>query len=90
MATSFLKYRINYIPLNANAQIGGLNANSLTFINKGTALVTIDNQIELQQEQAFVIDGNLGEVIGNQNFSVAFSGAGTKKCVVIKKDYENI
>jgi len=67
-------------------------ANSLTFINYGTSVVTISNLgVVLQPNQSFEIGGNAGEIT-NQRFFVTFStGAGlVNNCNVILKRYINL
>jgi hypothetical protein len=64
-------------------------ANSLTFINYGTSVVTITNiGVILQPNQSFEIGGNAGEIT-NQRFFVTFStGVGlVNNCNIILKRY---
>lgn len=67
------------------------NANSMTFINYGTAPVQIENVI-LQQNQQLAIEGNEGEYTSQRflvNFNVPPSGSSTN-VVVIRKRYINV
>ena len=85
---SKLKYTVQYEPVNSNTQIDtGEDLNSINFINLGTAAVSIDQSVPLQQGQQYPIDGNVGEVMAQKMFLVTFTGAGTKSVMVVKKVY---
>ena len=85
---SYIKFTIQYQPVNANIQIdSGVDCNSINFINLGTAPVSIDQSIPLQQGQQYPIDGNLGEVMAQKMFLITFTGDGTKSLMVVKKVY---
>ncbi len=62
--------------------------NSISFVNQGTASVTIKGAL-LQQGQQLQIPGNLGE-IDTTNYLAVFdeSGGGTKQLLVIRKMYK--
>lgn len=61
------------------------DCNSMQFINYGTAPVTIDSSIVLQQGQSWGISSNAGEITHKQ-FTVVF-GTGTANLVVARKNY---
>lgn len=85
---SYIKYSIQYQPVNSNTQIdSGIDTNSINFINLGTAPVSIDQSVPLQQGQQYPIDGNVGEVMAQKMFIITFTGIGTKSLMVIKKVY---
>ncbi|AXH77158.1 MAG: hypothetical protein [Bacteriophage sp.] len=85
---SYIKFAIQYQPINTNIQIdSGVDCNSINFINLGTAPVSIDQSVPLQQGQQYPIDGNVGEIMQQQMFLITFTGAGTKSVMVIKKVY---
>lgn len=88
--STYIKFTTEYESIGSNKQVtGGTNANSLLFWNLGTDTVTIDNKILLQQGQTYAINGNVGEVLGNQTFNIAFAnGVGTtKNLLIVKKIY---
>jgi hypothetical protein len=66
------------------------NCNSVTFINFGTSVVSIET-VALQPGQQLEIAGNSGEIT-NQRYFVNFStGVGlVNNCVVILKRYKNV
>ena len=65
------------------------DCNTVTFINYGTSIVTIEN-VPLQQNQSLSISGNAGEIT-NQKFFVNFGTSTTgNNCVIIRKRYINI
>jgi hypothetical protein len=65
------------------------DCNTITFINYGIPVVTIEN-VPLQQNQSLTITGNSGELT-NQKFFVNFGTSTTgNNCVVIRKRYLNI
>jgi len=65
------------------------DCNTITFINYGLPVVTIEN-VPLQQNQSLTITGNSGELT-NQKFFVNFGTSTTgNNCVVIRKRYLNI
>lgn len=65
------------------------DCNTITFINYGLPVVTIEN-VPLQQNQSLTITGNAGELT-NQKFFVNFGTSTTgNNCVVIRKRYLNI
>lgn len=85
---SKIKYTIQYEPVNSNGQVdSGDQLNSINFFNLGTAAVSIDQSIPLQQGQQYPIDGNVGEVMAQKMFLITFTGAGTKSVMVVKKVY---
>lgn len=88
MAASYIKFNVEMIPYNVNSNVSpGVNCNALTFLNIGTAAVTIDSLIVLQQGQSYAIDGNLGEVFGQQTFNIGFAAGGTNQMILIRKIY---
>ena len=65
-------------------------ANSLTFINFGTSVVSVET-VQLQPGQQLEIQGNNGEIT-YQRFFVNFStGVGlVNNCVVVLKQYKGV
>jgi len=85
--TTYIPFTIEFVPVTTNLQVTpGKNCNALTFLNNGTAQVTIENLIVLQQGQSFTIEGNIGEIIAQASFNVIF-GAGTMQLILIYKRY---
>lgn len=72
-----------------NSQTVDSGCNSISFINQGTATVTVKGAV-LQQAQQLQIPGNVGE-IDTTNYLVVFAEtAGTsKQLLVIRKMYKN-
>ncbi len=81
-------YDINVLQY-SRTQFIDSNCNSITFINYGTSLATIEQSIQLANGQSFTIEGNENEICVKQ-FLITFSGAGTNNVVVVKKNYINV
>ena len=62
-----------------------INCNAITFINIGTATVTVNNTIPIATGGTLIITGNKGEIDITQYF-LKF-GAGTRQTAVITKIY---
>jgi hypothetical protein len=83
-----LKYATDFYTVDTSQYIE-TDCNTVTFINYGTPVVTIEN-VPLQQNQSLSISGNAGEVT-NQKFFVNFGTSTTgNNCVIIRKRYLNI
>ena len=81
----YIPFDINMTTYDRNGFVT-TNCNSITFINYGTATVTIDNNVQLTQGQQLNIDGNAGEVI-NRQFLISFAASLVNNLVTIKKNY---
>ena len=81
----YVPYDINMIQYDRNGFVT-TNCNSITFINYGTATVTIDNNVQLTQGQQLNIDGNAGEII-NRQFLINFATGFVNNLVTVKKNY---
>ena len=83
-----LKYATDFYTVDTSQYIV-TDCNTVTFINYGTPVVTIEN-VPLQQNQSLSISGNAGEIT-NQKFFVNFGTSATgNNCVIIRKRYINI
>lgn len=83
-----LKYATDFYTVDTSQYIV-TDCNTVTFINYGTSIVTIEN-VPLQQNQSLSISGNAGEIT-NQKFFVNFgTSANGNNCVIIRKRYINI
>jgi hypothetical protein len=83
-----LKYATDFYTVDTSQYIV-TDCNTVTFINYGTSIVTIEN-VPLQQNQSLSISGNAGEIT-NQKFFVNFgTSASGNNCVIIRKRYINI
>ncbi len=83
-----LKYATDFYTVDISQYIV-TDCNTVTFINYGTSIVTIEN-VPLQQNQSLSISGNAGEIT-NQKFFVNFgTSASGNNCVIIRKRYINI
>lgn len=71
----FLQYDI--------AQSIPTNCNSIIFINQGTSIAIVENII-LQPQQSFTIDGNSCEYM-DTTLQINFSGGGNNNLTVVKK-----
>jgi len=65
------------------AQIYGDAANSVMFINEGTATVTLNGTIALASNTTLSLNGNIGDE-DHSKYNITF-GAGTQILHVIKK-----
>jgi hypothetical protein len=81
-------YSLDIQQIGQNKQIY-TDCNSISIINQGTNDIIIDQMITVSPGQSFVIEGNEGETCRHR-FFLAFTGAGTSNCVVIRKLYINI
>lgn len=81
------KYNINIL-VYQNTQFVTSECNSITFINYGTSVVTIQQGIVLANGQSFTVEGNENELC-IQQFLVTFDNTGTNNCTVVKKNYTN-
>ena len=81
----YIPFDINMTTYDRNGFVT-TNCNSITFINYGTATVTIDNNVQLTQGQQLNIDGNAGEII-NKQFLISFAASLVNNLVTIKKNY---
>lgn len=85
---SVLKYTTDFYTVDVSQYVV-TDCNTVTFINYGTSVVTIEN-VPLQTNQSLTITGNAGEIT-NQKFFVNFGTSTTgNNCVVIRKRYINI
>lgn len=85
---SVLKYTTDFYTVDVSRYVV-TDCNTVTFINYGTSVVTIEN-VPLQTNQSLTITGNAGEIT-NQKFFVNFGTSTTgNNCVVIRKRYINI
>ena len=83
-----LKYATDFYTVDTSKYIES-DCNTITFINYGTPVVTIEN-VPLQQNQSLSISGNAGEIT-NQKFFVNFgTSTSGNNCVIIRKRYINI
>jgi hypothetical protein len=83
-----LKFSTDFYTVDASQYILS-DCNTITFINYGVPVVTIENVL-LQQNQSFTISGNAGELT-TQKFFVNFGTSTTgNNCVVIRKRYLNV
>ena len=83
-----LKYATDFYTVDTSQYIV-TDCNTVTFINYGTPVVTIEN-VPLQQNQSLSISGNAGEIT-NQKFFVNFgTSTSGNNCVIIRKRYVNI
>jgi len=83
-----LKYATDFYTVDVSQYIV-TDCNTVTFINYGTSIVTIEN-VPLQQNQSLSISGNAGEIT-NQKFFVNFgTSTSGNNCVIIRKRYINI
>jgi hypothetical protein len=83
-----LKYTTDFYTVDLSQYVVS-DCNTITFINYGSPVVTIEN-VPLQQNQSLTITGNSGELT-NQKFFVNFGTSTTgNNCVVIRKRYLNI
>ena len=62
------------------------NTNAITFINKGTVAVTINNCITLEVNDTLSIGGNVGE-IDTTGYRLTFASGGGNSVIVITKCY---
>jgi len=81
------KYNINIL-VYQTTQFVSSECNSITFINYGTSVVTIQQGIVLANGQSFTIEGNENELC-IQQFLVTFGNTGTNNCTIVKKNYTN-
>ena len=83
-----LQYATDFYTVDTSQYIVS-DCNTITFVNYGTPVVTIEN-VPLQQNQSLSISGNAGEVT-NQKFFVNFgTSTSGNNCVIIRKRYINI
>jgi len=83
-----VKYATDFYTVDVSQYVE-TDCNTVTFINYGTSIVTIEN-VPLQQNQSLSISGNAGEIT-NQKFFVNFGTSATgNNCVIIRKRYINI
>jgi len=76
---------INMITYDANGYVT-TDCNSILFINYGTNAVQID-QVVLQQNQSFQIEGNAGEFLQTRLLATFINTGGTNNLVSVKKNY---
>jgi hypothetical protein len=82
-----LEYEVSFYTIDAAKYIETA-ANTLTFINFGTSVVSVES-VQLQPGQQLEIQGNQGEVT-YQRFFVNFTTGLVNNCVVVLKRYKNI
>jgi hypothetical protein len=72
-------------------QSGYVNSNcaEITFINNGTADVTINSGLTLSETQSIAIGGNDCE-IDTTKYNIVFASTGIPKCIVVQKYYNQI
>jgi hypothetical protein len=88
IAFEILRFATDFYTVDLSQYVNS-DCNSITFINYGLPVVTIEN-VPLQQNQSLTITGNAGEIT-NQKFFVNFGTSTTgNNCVVIRKRYLNI
>jgi hypothetical protein len=88
IAFEILRYATDFYTVDLSQYVNS-DCNTITFINYGLPVVTIEN-VPLQQNQSLTITGNAGELT-NQKFFVNFGTSTTgNNCVVIRKRYLNI
>jgi hypothetical protein len=76
---------INMITYDANGYIT-TDCNSILFVNYGTNAVQID-QVILQQNQSFQIEGNVGEFLTTRLLATFINTGGSNNLVSVKKNY---
>lgn len=64
------------------------DCNDILFLNQGTNTVVINNLLSISPNQAWSPGGNVNE-IDRTRYSITFNGAGTSKCIVIRKTYRH-
>jgi len=79
------------IVLKTLVQSGYVNSNcaEISFINTGTAPVTINSGLTLTQTQSIAISGNDCE-IDTTKYNIVFGQTGIPSCVVIQKYYNQV
>jgi hypothetical protein len=83
-----LKFEVDFYTVDTSQYVQA-TCNSLTFINYGTSVVSIESVI-LQPTQSFTIEGNNGEYT-EQKFIVNFGTSSTgNNCVIVRKRYLNV
>ena len=88
IAFEILRFATDFYTVDLSQYVNS-DCNSITFINYGLPVVTIEN-VPMQQNQSLTITGNAGEIT-NQKFFVNFGTSTTgNNCVVIRKRYLNI
>jgi len=88
IAFEILRFATDFYTVDLSQYVNS-DCNTITFINYGLPVVTIEN-VPLQQNQSLTITGNAGELT-NQKFFVNFGTSTTgNNCVVIRKRYLNI
>ena len=84
---TMLKYEVDFYTVDTSQYVQA-TCNTLTFINYGTSVVSIESVI-LQPTQSFTIEGNNGEYT-DQKFFVNFGTSTTgNNCVIVRKRYLN-
>jgi len=82
-----MKYKNNFKEYTENGNIDfDQNTNALTFINKGTSSVKINNTFTLATDESLSISGNVGE-IDFTAYNLSFVAGGTFNVIVITKVY---
>lgn len=80
-------YKIHFKSYSENGNIDfDDNTNEITFVNKGTSIVTINNTFPLSANDSLSIGGNLGEV-DKSVYVVGFEAGGENLLIVISKTY---
>ena len=80
-----INYDVNFITYDTNGYIT-TDCNSILFINYGTNAVQID-QVVLQQNQSFQIEGNAGEFLTTRLLATFVNTGGSNNLVSVKKNY---
>jgi len=80
-----IKYDVNMITYDTNGFIT-TDCNSILFVNYGTNAVQIE-QIVLQQNQSFQIEGNANEFLTTRLLATFIDTGGTNNLVSVKKNY---
>ncbi len=80
-----IKYDVNMITYDTNGYIT-TDCNSILFVNYGTNAVQID-QVILQQNQSFQIEGNVGEFLTTRLLATFINTGGSNNLVSVKKNY---
>ena len=83
--TLLQKYNVNFSQYNSGTNVNSMCA-EITFFNNGVATVVIQNCLHLGAGQSIAISGNQYELDTTQ-YTLGFTGAGQKSCVVIRKYY---
>lgn len=75
------------VPASGTNQYNCNGANSVTFLNVGTATARIDKKYMILPGQSISFNGNIGEHLTNI-FNFDWTTAGTKSVTVISKEYQ--